>query len=58
MTDEDTGTLGKLILSAAVIVATPVTEVVTGAAPLGVIGGLTALVVIWAGDPEEVADEI
>lgn len=48
----DSGFFGKLIMTAIVLALTPFTELVTGAAPIGSLGALTALAVIWGFEDE------
>jgi hypothetical protein len=46
------GFFGKLVMTAIVLALTPFTELVTGAAPIGSLGALTALAVIWGFEDE------
>jgi len=48
----DEGVLGKLVMSAFIIAITPITEIATGAAPLGIAGAGVALAMIWGFEDE------
>jgi hypothetical protein len=50
--EEGTGVLGKLVMSGIVLAASTLTEIGTGPAPLGALGALVGLAVIWGFEDE------
>jgi len=50
--DEDSGLLGKLIMSAVLLLGSSLTEFGTGPAPVGAVTAIIGLAVIWGFDDE------
>jgi len=49
---EDSGLLGKLIMTAIVLAASTLTEIGTGPAPIGTVGAIIGLAAIWGFEDE------
>jgi len=54
--DDDTGFIAKLIMSGVVIAASTLTEIGTGPAPIGSMGAIIGLALIWGFEDE--ADQL
>lgn len=53
--DDEEGVVGKVFLTALVLVVSPFVELVTAAAPIGTLGAVVAIAAIWGLDfPDEV----
>lgn len=49
---DEAGLLGKLVLTGVVLFIAPFTELGTGPAPIGTLGALVSLALIWGFDDE------